>query len=149
MNLSNPTKYGIGVEATPPIEQEVQNRQSTLVYRPEHLRVVTRKRKIWIDIDNSPHVPFFLPIIEELEKQGIELILTARNMYQVCELLQFFGLPCNVIGGHYGKNKLLKILCNCQRAAQLAPLVARRRPNLALSHGSRAQVLVSKMLGIP
>ena len=56
------------------------------------------KRKIWIDIDNSPHVPFFLPIIEELEKRGFELILTARDMYQVCELLEFFNLRCKVIG---------------------------------------------------
>lgn len=24
-------------------------------------------RKVWIDLDNSPHVPFFRPIIEELE----------------------------------------------------------------------------------
>ena len=61
------------------------------------------KKKVWIDIDNSPHVPFFMPIIEELEKQGVELVLTARNIYQVCELLDFFQLPCKVIGKHYGK----------------------------------------------
>lgn len=106
-------------------------------------------KKIWIDIDNSPHVPFFIPIIEELEKHGTELILTARNMYQVCELLKFFRLPCTVIGGHYGKNKLLKVLCNCLRAVQLSPTALRPRPDLALSHGSRAQVLVCKSLGIP
>src|SRR5271168_1741220 len=69
-------------------------------------------KKIWIDIDNSPHVPFFLPIIEELRKQGIEITLTARDMYQVRELLEFFHLPCKVIGGHYGKNKALKVLAN-------------------------------------
>jgi len=27
------------------------------------------KAKIWIDLDNSPHVPFFAPIIEELQKR--------------------------------------------------------------------------------
>ena len=105
--------------------------------------------RIWIDIDNSPHVPFFIPIIEELEARGLQLILTARNMYQVCELLDFFRLPCKVIGGHYGKNKLLKVACNCIRALQLAPTAARLRPDLALSHGSRAQVLICKTLGIP
>ena len=68
-----------------------------------------RKKKVWIDIDNSPHVPFFLPIIDELEKQGIELLLTARNIYQVRELLDFFHLPCKMIGRHYGKNKFLKV----------------------------------------
>lgn len=105
-------------------------------------------KKIWIDIDNSPHVPFFLPIIDELRNQGFELLLTARDMYQVCELLKFYQLSCKVIGGHYGKNKALKVLANCSRAVQLIPTALKFRADLALSHGSRAQVLVCKALGI-
>lgn len=107
------------------------------------------RKRLWIDIDNSPHVPFFIPIVEELDKNGVELILTARNMYQVCELLEFFNLKCKVIGSHYGRNKVLKVLCNCIRAVQLIPTVAMRRPDLAISHGSRAQTLVSKLFRIP
>jgi uncharacterized protein len=106
-------------------------------------------KKVWIDIDNSPHVPFFLPIIKELENRGAEVVLTARDIYQVCELLKFFKLPCKVIGGHYGKNKVFKVLGNCLRAAQLLPTAAWQRPSVALSHGSRAQVLACKALGIP
>jgi uncharacterized protein len=108
-----------------------------------------RAKKVWIDLDNSPHVPFFIPIIDELKKQGIEMVLTARNMYQTRELLEYFHLPCKVIGGHYGKNSFLKVLCNCLRTAQLAPTAAGSRPDLAISHGSRAQLLISKALGIP
>ena len=104
---------------------------------------------VWIDIDNSPHVPFFLPIIEELRSRGVELFLTARDTYQVCELIEYFSLPCKVIGRHYGKNKLLKVWGTCVRTARLTPLVFAKRPDLAVSHGSRAQVLVSKALGIP
>ncbi len=107
------------------------------------------KYRVWIDIDNSPHVPFFLPIVEKLKAQGIEVILTARNMYQVCELLKFFDLPCKVIGGHWGKNKILKVLCNCTRVVELIPTVFETRPDLAISHGSRAQVIASKLFGIP
>lgn len=110
---------------------------------------IGRKKRIWLDIDNSPHVPFFGPIINELKKHDIELLLTARNMYQVCELLEFFHLDCQVVGGHAGKNILLKVWSNCSRALQLLPIIVRQRPDLAISHGSRAQVLVSKMLGIP
>ncbi len=106
-------------------------------------------RKIWIDIDNSPHVPFFLPIIDELKKRGFEVELTARDMYQVCELLDFFDLKCKVVGGHYGKNKVLKVLANLVRAAQLIPIAAKFHSDLAVSHGSRAQVLVCKALGVP
>lgn len=114
------------------------------------LEVVRRtKSRLWIDLDNSPHVPLFLPIINELEKRGIELVITARNMYQVCELLDFFKLPCRIVGGHWGKNKILKVLCNCVRVAQLIPIIRRERPHLAISHGSRAQVLACKLLSIP
>lgn len=105
-------------------------------------------RKIWIDIDNSPHVPFFLPIIDELRSRGFEVELTARDIYQVCQLLNFFNLKCKVIGGHYGKNKLFKVLGNLMRSAQLIPTASKFHADLAISHGSRAQVLVCKLLGI-
>lgn len=149
MNLSNYKASRIGIDAAIPSEFKAQYNESPPVCRPGPALVKMRRKKIWIDIDNSPHVPFFLPIISELEKAGVDVMLTARNMYQVCELLQFFGLPCKVIGGHFGKNKLLKIVCNCLRAVQLLPVIATSRPDLALSHGSRAQVLVGKSLGIP
>ncbi|MFZ3187125.1 MAG: DUF354 domain-containing protein [Candidatus Sulfotelmatobacter sp.] len=106
-------------------------------------------KKVWIDIDNSPHVPFFLPIVDELQKHGIELVLTARNIYQVRELLEFFHLPCKVIGRHYGRNKFLKVFGTLVRTLQLAPTATLTRPDVAISHGSRAQLLICKALGIP
>ena len=140
------------VEEPPPLEAVARNddQKFTVVRTSDNSqRNTAAKRVVWIDIDNSPHVPFFIPIIEELNKRGVELVLTARNLYQVCDLLDFFGLRCKVIGGHYGKNKLAKILGNCARALQLAPTVIRFRPELALSHGSRAQVLICKAAGVP
>src|SRR5712664_1890891 len=94
------------------------------------------QKKIWIDIDNSPHVPFFIPIIEELKERGYEVMLTARDLYQVCELLDFFHLECQVIGGSYGKNRLMKVLGNCYRACQLVPIAVKGKPLLSVSHGS-------------
>jgi uncharacterized protein len=106
-------------------------------------------KRVWIDLDNSPHVPFFIPIIEELKKHGVEVVLTARDMYQTRELLEFYDLPCKVIGGHYGKNTVLKILCNCLRIIQLVPTAATSHADLAISHGARAQILISKIFRIP
>ena len=111
--------------------------------------VVQAKKRVWIDIDNSPHVPFFIPIIEELKERGHEVIVTGRDIYQVRDLLKFFDLPCTLIGSHYGRNRFLKVIGTCVRAAQLVPIVTRFRPAIALSHGSRAQVLVCKALGVP
>ncbi len=100
-------------------------------------------------MDNSPHVPFFAPIIEELEKRGYAVLLTARDCSQVFGLVDFYNLTCKRIGRHYGKNKVFKLVGVCFRALQILPTVMREKPDLALSHGSRAQLLLSTMLGIP
>jgi uncharacterized protein len=105
-------------------------------------------KKIWIDLDNSPHVPFFMPIMEELNRRGYQVLLTARDSYQVCELLRLYHLPCKVIGGHWGRNRLLKMLGTCLRAVRLLPFIARHKPDLAVSHGSRAQVLAGFLLRV-
>ena len=106
------------------------------------------RRKVWIDLDNSPHVPFFVPIKRELESRGYEVVLTARDAYQVTELVDFYGLKCERIGRHTGKNKFMKVLGLLVRALRLFPFIMKQRPDLAVSHGSRAQVLAASLLGI-
>ena len=105
-------------------------------------------KRIWIDLDNSPHVPFFAPIIKELERRGYSVTLTARDAYQVCELADLFGLRYKRIGRHWGKNKAMKVIGTCLRSLRLLPTAIKSRPSLALSHGSRSQVLTSTLLGI-
>ena len=106
------------------------------------------KKKIWIDLDNSPHVPFFIPIKRELERRGYNVLLTARDAYQVSDLVEFYGLECRKIGRHFGKNKLFKVVGVVSRALRLIPLLIKEKPDLAISHGSRAQILASSLLGI-
>jgi predicted glycosyltransferase len=106
----------------------------------ERARATTSK-KIWIDLDNSPHIPFFLPIIAELESRGYRVLLTARDAYQVCELVEFFHLKSEVLGGHWGKNRFMKVLGTGIRTAQLWAWALKNKPDLAVSHGSRSQLL--------
>jgi len=105
--------------------------------------------KIWIDLDNSPHVPLFAPIISELERRGFEVVVTARDAFQVKELAEFYRLRYRLIGHHYGKNFWFKLLGLGVRGLQLLPVAFRARPALAVSHGSRSQLVVSWLLGIP
>jgi predicted glycosyltransferase/peptidoglycan/xylan/chitin deacetylase (PgdA/CDA1 family) len=105
--------------------------------------------KIWIDLDNTPHVPFFMPIIRELERRGHQLILTARDAFQVCELADEKGLPYIKIGRHYGKNPILKVFGLWWRSIQLGVFFLQHRPDVALSHGSRSQVLYCNLMRIP
>ena len=45
----------------------------------EAVAMVCPGKKVWIDLDNSPHVPFFAPIVRELEARGCSIVLTARD----------------------------------------------------------------------
>ena len=74
------------------------------------------KKRIWIDLDNSPHVPFFSPIIGELNKLGYEVLLTARDCSQTCGLADLFHLQYKRIGRHYGKHKIFKVAGTVFRA---------------------------------
>ena len=104
---------------------------------------------IWIDLDNTPHVPFFAPIIQELEARGFSIKLTVRDAYQACELADFFKLKYHRVGRHYGKNRILKIAGTCLRAAQLMWIVRKWSPDLALGHFPRSMTIASAILGIP
>jgi predicted glycosyltransferase len=105
------------------------------------------QKKIWIDLDNSPHVPFFVPIIPELQARGFEVFLTARDSYQVVELLKFYGIQARIIGKNYGKLKILKFLGTAWRAVSLAYAVRKEKIDLSVSHGSRGCMLASALLG--
>jgi len=106
-------------------------------------------RKIWIDLENSPHVPFFLPIIKEMEARGYEVVLTARDCFQVCELADMAGLKYAKIGRHYGKNRAAKLAGLGIRVMQLASFILRERPEIGVSHGSRSSMVLSGVMGIP
>ncbi len=106
------------------------------------------RKKIWIDLDNSPHVPFFSPIIPELKARGFDIFLTARNSYQVVELLEYYRIQARVIGRHHGKLKILKMLGTAWRALALAYIVRKEKPDISLAHGSRGCILASILLGI-
>jgi len=108
------------------------------------------KGKIWIDLDNAPHIPFFSPIHRELEERGYEVWVTASARHQVSEMATMHGIPHLLVkGGYYGSNRVLKIAGILFRALGMLAYLVRHRPDLALSHGSRAQIVAAKMLGIP
>lgn len=105
--------------------------------------------KIWIDMDNTPHVPFFEPIMEELKARGFSLLVTARDAFQVCDLADKKGLEYVKVGRHHGKNPLMKAGGLAFRGLQLSSVVRGEKPILGISHGSRSQLLLSNWLGKP
>ena len=114
------------------------------------------KKAIWIDVDNSPHVPLFAPLIKFYRDAGVEVVLTARHHAQTLELLENAGFEgtFEIIGKHYGKNKFNKIRGLLVRAKQLISYIKKVGKNgtaikVAVSHGSRSMVLAARWLKIP
>jgi uncharacterized protein len=128
---------------------EVTENDVVSVVQTGFATVKKAKPKIWIDLDNTPHVPFFEPILEELRARGFPLLVTARDAFQVCELADKKQLHYVKIGRHHGKNRLMKVAGLAWRSLQLAPIVLREKPAIGVSHGARSQLLLGSWLGIP
>ena len=47
--------------------------------------------RVWVDMTNSPHVPFFRPLLALLEQRGHEVRVSARDFAQTLELLDAAG----------------------------------------------------------
>jgi predicted glycosyltransferase len=106
--------------------------------------------KVWIDITNSPHVPFFRPLIRLLEARGHDVRISARDFAQTLELLDAAGIHHNVVGPpHGGAGRAGKIRAMGSRLRALRAWARPQRFDLALSHASHELPLAARSLGVP
>jgi len=104
--------------------------------------------RIWIDLANSPHVPFFRALIPEFVERGHQVEITARDFAQTIELATKAGMMPHVIGGHGGGKLTAKAGNLIGRAAALRKWARDRGFDLAVSHNSYAQISAAAALGI-
>jgi predicted glycosyltransferase len=104
--------------------------------------------KVWIDIVNAPHARFFKNIIEYLEKQGEDVIVTARKLGDAHRLLELFEIEYTLVGWH-GVSLKEKLLRSTQRAYELSQIISREKPDVAVSKHSIELPRVSFGLKIP
>ena len=104
--------------------------------------------RIWIDLANSPHVPFFRALIPEFVSRGHQVEITARDFAQTVELATNAGLMPHVIGGHGGGSITGKAGNLIGRAGALRKWARDRGFDLALSHNSYAQIAAAAALGV-
>ena len=107
--------------------------------------------RVWIDLANSPHVATFEPVVERLRHTGNEVVLTAREHAQTLPLArQAFGEHgVAVVGGESPPGRVAKGTSIAKRAAALRRHALSIRPDVALSHGSYAQLLAARSVGVP
>jgi predicted glycosyltransferase len=104
--------------------------------------------RIWIDLANSPHVPFFRPLANEFTRRNHEVIFTARAFAETVELAQAAGFAAEVIGAHGGGKLSGKAGNLAGRALALGRWARGREIDLALSHNSYSQILAARALSL-
>ncbi|MGH9942709.1 MAG: DUF354 domain-containing protein [Pyrinomonadaceae bacterium] len=102
--------------------------------------------RLWIDLANSPHVPFFRALGEEFRRRGHEVEVTARRFAQTVEMAESAGLDPTVIGGHGGRELSGKAGNLAARAFALWRWARGRGFDLAVSHNSYSQIVAARLL---
>jgi predicted glycosyltransferase len=106
--------------------------------------------KVWVDLANSPHVPLFEPLVARLRSLGHEVHLTARDHAQTLPLARAaWGSEIELVGGRSLAGKPGKVWGIGRRAALLRRVARRERPDVALSHGSYAQIVGARAARVP
>lgn len=104
--------------------------------------------RIWIDLANSPHVPFFRALSSEFRERGHEVETTARDFAQTVELAKASGLAPAVVGGHGGRELSGKAGNLVGRAFSLMRWARGRGFELAVCHNSYSQIVAARALGL-
>jgi uncharacterized protein len=104
--------------------------------------------RLWIDLANSPHVPFFRALANRFIDRGHEIETTAREFAETIPLAQAAGFNPHVAGVHGGRAVSAKTGTLMSRAWELAQWARQHRFDLAISHNSYSQILAGRALRI-
>jgi uncharacterized protein len=104
--------------------------------------------RLWIDLANSPHVPFFKALAARFVEDGHEIEATARDFAETVPLAEAAGFKPHVLGSHAGGQASAKAVNLMTRAWALASWARERQFDLAISHNSYSQILAARVLGI-
>jgi len=105
--------------------------------------------RIWADCTAAAHPIVLRPLVERLEEQGHDVVVTAREYGQTLGILERLGIPYTAVGSHGGASTFGKARALAGRSARLARFVWDRRPDLAIAHGSVDLAVVSSLYRIP
>jgi uncharacterized protein len=100
--------------------------------------------RIWIDLANSPHVPFFRALIPEFTNRGHHVEITARDFAETVALAEASFLNAETIGGYGGKELSDKAGNLFMRALELSKWMRGRHFDLAVSHNSYSQIVTAR-----
>ena len=103
---------------------------------------------LWVDLANSPHVPFFRALIDRFVSLGHKVEVTARDFAETVPLAQAANLSPEVVGTHGGRQVSAKAGNLMGRAWSLASWARMQQFDLAISHNSYSQLLAARALRV-
>src|SRR6201991_3388027 len=104
--------------------------------------------RLWIDLANSPHVPFFRALINRFVAEGHEVETTARDFAETLPLARAAGIEHQAVGYHGGRQVSAKAGTLMSRAWALSSWARKLKFDLAISHNSYSQILAARALRI-
>ena len=104
--------------------------------------------RVWIDLANSPHVPFFRALTKRFTAAGHEVEITARDFAETIPLAHAAGFTPHVIGKHGGREVSGKAGNLLRRAWDLSRWARTHRFDLAVCHNSYSQIVAARTLQI-
>lgn len=105
--------------------------------------------KIWIDFINSPQVCFFEPLIDDLTKEGHEIILTCRDSANTVDLLKQRKWSFKIIGNSVKKSTVKKLFSAPGRILALRQYLKDKKIDVAISQSGFYLPLTARLLGVP
>src|SRR5689334_7594727 len=104
--------------------------------------------RVWMDMANSPHPVLLGPVADELERAGHEVWVTARDHAQTADLTRRRWPDAVFVGGGSPSSRTGKLRALADRVGGLRREALRRRPDVALSLNSYAQMVAARTVGI-
>ena len=105
--------------------------------------------RVWVDFTNTAHVVVLRPLVELLERDGHEAVLTARPLSHTLDLLADWGRPYSVLGRYGGAGRVGKARAAAARLPRMLAFGRRRRFDCAVAHGSTDLTAACRALRVP
>jgi uncharacterized protein len=105
--------------------------------------------RVWLDMANSPHPMLLGPVADELGRAGHEVWVTTRDHAQTVDLTRQHWPHAEVVGRASPSSRMGKARALGDRVRTLHRLARARRPDIAVSMNSYAQIVAARLSAIP
>jgi len=105
--------------------------------------------RVWLDILTPKQVMFLGELSHRIEAKGHNVLRTTRHYREVNQLLELKEVEALVVGKHGGPTLEGKLEASARRVLELGKLIAKYRPDVAVSFSSPEAARVAFGLGIP